>query len=328
MRAVVYTEYGPPEVLRLLEIEKPTPRSNEVLVRIHATTVSAADCHFRAGDPFIARFFSAEGFSIRGFRRPLNPTPGYELAGEIEAVGKDVRRFKVGDQVFGEAVSGSSVEYTCLPEDGVLAIMPSSMSYQEAVAVSGGMTTALPYLRNAANIQKGQQVLIYGASGSIGTCAVQLAKYFGAEVTGICSTSNLDLVRSLGADHVIDYTQTDFTKSGQTYDIIFDTVQKSSFSRCKGSLKQRGVYLRTFPMLAQLTSKIGSKRAVFSPVGIRPSSEKTKDLDLLRELVEAGKMKPVIDRIYPLEEISVAHQYVDEGHKKGNVVIRVESRNQ
>ena len=323
MKAIVYTRYGSPDVLELKEIEKPTPKNNEILVRIHATTVTAADCHFRAGDPFIARFFSAEGFSIRGFRRPLNPTPGYELAGEIEAVGKDVRRFKVGDQVFGEAVSGSSVEYTCLPEDGVLAIMPSSMGYHEAVAVSGGMTTALPYLRDAANIQKGQQVLIYGASGSIGTCAVQLAKYFGAEVTGICSTSNLDLVRSLGADHVIDYTKEDFTKNGETYDIIFDTVQKSSFGRCKRSLKQQGVYLKTFPSLTNLTSKLGRRRSVFAPVGLRTGSEKSNDLILLRELVESGKVKPVIDRTYPLEEIIEAHRYVDEGHKKGNVVITV-----
>jgi len=206
----------------------------------------------------------------------------------------------------------------------VLAIAPPNMTHEEAVAVSGGMTTALPYLRDAANIQSGQQVLIYGASGSIGTCAVQLAKHFGAEVTGVCSTTNLELVKSLGADYAIDYTETDFTKSGQTYDIIFDTVQKTSFSRCKGSLKQRGIYLKTFPMLAQLTSKIGSKRAIFSPVGLRPSSEKAEDLVFLRELVEAGKMKPVIDRRYPLEEIAEAHRYVDKGHKKGNVVITVE----
>jgi len=327
MKAIAYEKYGPPDVLQLREVEKPVPKDNEVLIKIHATTVTAADCHFRRGDPLISRFFTAEGFNIIGLIKPLNPIPGYELAGEIEAVGKDVKRFKEGDQVFGEAGSGASAEYTCMPEDGVLAIIPANMTYEEAVAVSGGMTTALPYLRDTGNIQSRHKVLIYGASGSIGTCAVQLAKYFGSEVTGVCSTTNLELVKSLGADKVIDYTKEDFTKNGETYDIIFDTVQKTSFSRCKGSLKQRGVYLKTFPSLTNLTSKIGSKRSKFAAVGLRPSSEKTKDLIFLRELVEAGKMKPVIDRSYPLEQIAEAHRYVEKGHKKGNVVITVEHNN-
>ena len=201
------------------------------------------------------------------------------------------------------------------------------MTYEEAAAVPSGVLTALPYLRDTANIQSGQKVLIYGASGSIGTYAVQLAKQFGAEVTGVCSSTNLEMVKSLGADKVIDYTKEDFTKSGQTYDIIFDTVAKSSFSRCKSSLKKRGVYLKTFPALANLTSKIGSKRAMFAAVGLRPSSEKSKDLIFVKELIQAGKMKPVIDRRYPLEEIVEAHSYVEKGHKKGNVVITVEHNN-
>ena len=326
MKAIVQTKYGPPEVLQLKEVEKPAPKDNEVLVKVFATTVGAADCHFRKGDPFISRFFSEDGFHPTGLTRPLNPIPGFEIAGEIESVGKDVKLFKEGDQVFGEA-SGANAEYKCLPEEGVLVIKPTNMTYEEAAAVPSGVLTALPYLRDTGNIQSGQKVLIYGASGSIGTYAVQLAKHFGAEVTGVCSTTNLEMVKSLGADEVIDYTKEDFTKSGQTYDIIFDTVAKSSFSRCKSSLEKRGVYLKTFPTLANLTSKIGSKRAMFAAVGMRPPSEKSKDLIFVKELIQEGKMKPVIDRRYPLEQIAEAHRYVETGHKKGNVVITVEHNN-
>ena len=262
---------------------------------------------------------ASPGFN--GFLKPRNPILGQELAGEIEAAGRDVTRFKPGDQVYGMDMFGAYAEYKCMPENGALAIKPANMSYAEAASVPNGALTALPFLRDKGKIQGGQTVLIYGASGSVGAAAVQLARYYGAEVTGVCSTANLELVRSIGAEQVIDYTQEDFTENGRTYDIIFDTVGKCSFSECKGSLTDEGIYLATVPtpvmMLQALwPAKSGSKKVKFIAAGLRPAREKIKDLDFLTELIEAGKLKPVIDRCYPLEQIAEAHRYVGRGIKK------------
>ncbi len=316
MKAIVYTKFGPPEVLQLQEVEKPTPKTNQVLIKIFATTVVKEDPDMRA----------SAGFN--GFLKPRNPILGQELAGEIEVIGKDVTRFKPGDQVFGFDMFGAYAEYKCMPENGALAIKPANISYEEAASVPNGALTALPFLRDKGKIQSGQTVLIYGASGSVGAAAVQLARYYGAEVTGVCSTTNLEWVKSLGTDQVIDYTQEDFTQNGKTYDLIFDTVGKRSFSACKGSLTDEGTYLATVPtpvmMLQALwTAKSKDKKVRFAATGLRLAREKIKDLVFLTELIEAGKMKPVVDRCYPLEQMAEAHRYVEQGHKKGNVVITV-----
>ena len=321
MKAIICTKYGPPEVLKLREVDKPTPKDNEVLIRVYGAAVNSTDPTFRKGKPFISRFFT-------GLLKPKNPIPGDVLAGEIEAVGKDVTLFKKGNQIFGASVKnlGAHAEYKCLPEDGQLAPKPANMNYGEAAAIVDGALTALPFLRDKGQIQNGQKVLISGASGSVGTAAVQIAKYYGTEVTGVCSTTNLELVTSLGADEVIDYTKEDFTKTGKQYDIIFDTVAKSSFSQCKSALSEGGIYLTTFPTLSILfqglkPSKFSNKKAKFLAAGLRTTPEKTKDLLFLKELIEAGKLKSAIDRSYPLESIVEAHKYVETGHKKGNVVI-------
>ncbi|MBA7581233.1 alcohol dehydrogenase [subsurface metagenome] len=331
MKAIVCTKYGSPDVLQLKEVEKPTPKDNEVLIRIYATTVTAGDCELRSLKfPILLQLLMRIGF---GFRGPRKKILGQELAGEIEAVGKDVKRFRKGDQVFAATgfSMGAYAEFICLPEEpkemeGLLAIKPANMTCEEAAAVPTGGLNALHFLRKG-NIRSGQKVLINGAGGSIGTFAIQLAKYFGAEVTGVDSTRKLDMLRSIGADQVIDYTQEDFTKSGQTYDVIFDIVGKSSFSGCMRSLKKEGIYLSANPGLSQMvrgqwTSKTSSKKVI-----VGTASYKTEDLIFLKELIEVGKIKSVIDRRYSLEQIPEAHSYVEKGHKKGNVVITVEHNN-
>ncbi len=327
MKAVVYEKYGPPDVLELREVEKPTPKDNELLIRVYATTVTSGDCRMR-GSKFPGGYWLFARLMF-GLTRPRKKILGFELAGEVEAVGKAVKLFKEGDQVFGGAgfSFGAYAEYICLPEDGVVAIKPADMTYEEAAAVAFGAITSLYFLRDKGKIESGHKVLINGASGSLGTYAVQLAKYFGAEVTGVCSGTNVELVKSLGADKVIDYTEEDFTKSGETYDIVYDTIGNISFSRSKGSLKQNGVHLAAVAGLPQFapmlwTSMIGSKKLKGGT-----TDGCAEDLIFLRELIEAGKIKPVIDRVYPLEEIVAAHRYVDQGHKKGHVVITIEHNN-
>lgn len=329
MKAIVWTKYGSPDGLQLKEIAKPAPNANEVLIKIHATTVTAGDSEARSLKMPILIQLSLRMYA--GLRKPKRITIlGQEFAGEIETIGKDVKRFKAGDQVFGTTGLGfgAYAEYVCLPEEstmGVLTTKPANITYEEAAAVPTGGLEALHFIRKG-NIQRGEKVLIIGAGGSIGTFAVQLAKHFGAQVTGVDSTSKLEMLRSVGADHVIDYTQEDFTRNGETYDVIFDVPGKSSFSGCMRSLKQNGRYLLANPGLSHTlqglwTSMRSSKKVIFGA-----SNQKIEDLIFLRDFIEAGQIKAVIDRRYPLEQIAEAHKYVEVGHKKGNVVITI-SRN-
>ncbi len=331
MKAIVYTKYGPPDVLELKEVDKPVPKDDEVLIRVHASPVNYGDIIARnfANIPTrefhmpLPLLFPARIFF--GFRKPRITILGAELAGEIESVGKEVTLFREGDQVFGYRGQsmGANAEYLCMPEDGMVGIKPANMTYEEAACVPYGGIMALSLLRKV-DVKKGQNVLINGASGGIGSLAVQLAKYYGAEVTGVCSTPRLEYVKALGADKVIDYTKEDFTQSSETYDLIFDILGKSTFSRCRNSLKPNGRYLLAsfkFGKILQMlgTSIIGSKKVICAM-----ASEKQEDMVLLKELVETGEIKTIIDRTYPLEQAAEAHRYYEEGHAQGKVVITVE----
>jgi NADPH:quinone reductase-like Zn-dependent oxidoreductase len=315
MKAIIYKNYGAPEVLQLKEVNKPIPKDNEILIRIFATAANSGDVRLRKADPWAVRLFF-------GLTKPRINILGGFLSGEIEAAGKNVTKFKAGDKVFGATGMdfGAYAEYKCLPEDGILAIKPNNISHAQAATISFGGTAALYFLRKA-NIKSGQKVLIYGASGAVGTAAVQLANYYGAEVTGVCSASNAALVKSLGADKVIDYTKGDFTKNGEKYDVIFVTVDKLSFSQSIKSLKKQGTLILGATGLSQtlkavLTSLI-SKQKVLSGL----ISQKANDIIFLKELIEKGDYKPVVDRSYPLKEMAAAHRYVEQGHKRGNIAI-------
>ena len=321
MKAIVCTKYGPPDVLQQKDVKKPVPKDNEVLVRIYATSVTAADYRIRG-------LHVPVGFSLLvrmslGFRKPRKEILGVNFSGKIETAGKDVTQFRAGDAVFGSNGTGfgAYAEYICLPEKGVLATKPNNMSYDEAAAIPFGALTALSFLRDKGNIQQGSNVLINGASGAVGTAAIQLSKYFGAVVSGVCSTTNLELVKSLGANNVIDYTKVDFTQNAETYDIILDTVGNLSLLQCKNSLTIDGRFLAVatnFPQLIQvwLAPLLGSRKAIAGSTAYT-----SNDLLFLKELIESEKLKTVIDRSYPMEQIIEAHRYAEKGHKKGNVVI-------
>ncbi|MBB3131253.1 NADPH:quinone reductase-like Zn-dependent oxidoreductase [Paenibacillus rhizosphaerae] len=319
MRAMVQISYGSPEVVVLQEIATPSPGNKEILIRVHAAKVGPSDCAFRKGDPFMIKL-------LYGLSRPKFAIGGTELAGEVEAVGKEVKHFKAGDRVLGMSAKnfGAYAEYKCLSEESPLAVIPDNITYEEAVGVCDGGATALTFLRDQAKLRKGQKVLINGASGAVGIYAVQLAKYYGAEVTGVCSGGNESIVRKAGADFVIDYTREDFTKADKAYDIVFDAVGKRTFSACKRVLTAKGIYLTTTPRLSILfqmirTSLFKGKRAVFAAAGLMQNKA---NLTFLMELANNGTLSAVIDRRYPLERLPDAHNYVETERKKGNVIIQ------
>jgi NADPH:quinone reductase-like Zn-dependent oxidoreductase len=320
MKAIVYKKYGSPNVFEPQDIEKPKPKSREVLIKVFATTVTSADCMMRRGDTFLSRI-------LLGFIKPKKRYQilGTELSGKIEATGSKVKKFKPGDEVYAFRGFGKGcyTQYKSMDENGSLALKPINMTFEEAASVVDGATTALFFLKEKADIKKGQKVLINGASGSIGTFAVQLAKFFGAQVTGVCSTNNIELVKSLGADKVVDYTKEDFAQTDDTYDIIFDTVGKTSFAHCKEALKSNGKYVSTvmtFKLILQsFLTKPGDNKKVISAMSLN----KTDALNFIRQLIEDGKLRTIIDKKYQLEELQEAHAYVEKGHKIGNVVISV-----
>jgi NADPH:quinone reductase-like Zn-dependent oxidoreductase len=322
MKAIITTGYGSPEVFKLDHVAKPAAKSNEILVRIHASSVSKADTMMRTGKPYIGRL-------MLGLTKPKNPIWGTGFAGVIESVGTDVMRFKAGDKVFGENIDtmGTYAEYVTVPENGIVAHLPANISFDEAAGMCDGGVTSLNFLLNLGNIKAGQKVLINGASGSLGTAAVQIAKHFGAEVTAVCSTKNVELILELGADCVIDYTKHDFTVNENTYNLIYDTVGVRSFADCKNALTEKGIYASPvlgMPLLSDMmmTAAFGKKKAKFSATGTLPEKETKRLLQILVEIIEAGNLKGIVDRTYTLEEIVNAHKYVDKGHKTGNVVLK------
>ena len=324
MQAIVHTKYGPPDELQLMEVEKPVPGNNEVLIKIHATTVTTTDCNAR-NFTFVPESFMFFARLMFGFKKPRINILGIDLAGEIEAIGKNVKLFKAGDQVFGSPGTkfGGHAEYCCVPENGALAIKPADLSWEKAASVSLAGNTALFFIRDLAKIQAGQKILIHGASGAIGTFAVQLAKYYGAEVTGVCSASNAGMVKSLGADKVIDYTKEDFTKSDKRYDFVFDVVGKTTFSQCKGILKPKGIYLENMMEIKDFLKVLWTSITGGKKIKGGVSAERAENLNFFVELIDSGKLKPVIDKVYPLEKTAEAFRYVEQGHKKGNVIISI-----
>lgn len=323
MQAAICTTYGSPEVLKVREVSKPVPTVDELLVKVHATTATAADSMMRRADPCISRFFL-------GFRKPKIPTPGTGFAGEIVAIGQNISGFKPGDEIFGETgiKFSANAEYVAISAHGVIAKRPAGISFEELATVTDGPLTSMNFLKNLAQIGPGQRILINGAAGSLGTAAVQLAKHFGAHVTAVCSARNLELVRELGADAVVDYTQEDFTRSSNRYDIIYDTVGKSTYGRCKRVLTAEGLYMSpvlSIPLLFQMlwTSKSKGKKAKFSATGLMPEADLKALLDEVVALIADGTVKTIIDKRYPLAEIAKAHHHVDSGHKRGNVVIAI-----